>query len=413
MSCTYILWNTNFCLFYYALIYLSLLFLSPIISASQCDELPVYLRNDKVSVGHFPSMTTENHRVFSENGKTFTKKVGLGPGLFSAMIAIAPRVLLEYPTMDEKTEKHLPFHSNCPAMFELNIGICRVEDDCVPDSKTFYRKNKATLAHVLQHMAFVVTTNSGLCSEEIPASYLKPPTTELMQRFDEDGTELSTLENPNFPEVHYIAFKRVYSHNLLLLHQQLKQDFPDHLGLSKPTFRDLDSPPARAWSNIYKRMILRIEKHGVYGAWDEIGKGNDSLQKFNGPLLASEFFLIWPFLVGCVNTMKFARRKRLHDCIKGSSAVVVRDLVKFFHLQGYRYPINMSKNKDLLKMSLKSDEDMQRSKVTMSAEMKKKIAQCRKDAVRYKSGYGKPIPLRHVYKENSDLGKHDDTHNLF
>ena len=187
-------------------------------------------------------MTTENHCVFSENGKTLTKKVGLSSGLFSAMITVAPRVLLEYPKMDEKSQKYLPFHSKCPAMFDLNIGICSVEDDCVPDSKTFYRKNKATLAHVLQHMVFVVTTNSCSCSEEIPASYMKPPTTELMQRFDDDGTELSTLENPNFPEVHYIAFKRVYSQNLLLLHQQLQKDFPDHLGLSEPTFWDLDSP---------------------------------------------------------------------------------------------------------------------------------------------------------------------------
>ena len=91
----------------------------------------------------------------------------------------------------------------------------------------------------------------------------------------------------------------------------------------------------------------------------------------------------------------------------------MRDLVKFFHLKGFGYPINAAKNKDLLKISVKSDEDMQRSKVTMSAEMKKTIAQCRKDAVRYRSGYGKPIPLRHVYKENSDLEKDDDTHNLF
>ena len=223
-------------------------------------------------------------------------------------------------------------------MFSLNIGICSVEDDCVPDSKTFYRKNKATLAHLLQHMVFVVTTNSSLCSEEIPASYMKPPTTELMQRFDNDGTELSTLENPNFPEVHYIVFKSIYSHNILLLHQQLCKDFPEHLGLSEPTFRDLDSHPARAWSNIYKRMILCIEKHGVYGAWDKIPNGNDPTQKFKGPLLASEFFLIWRFIVGTVNSMKFNRRERFHKSIKGTLAIVVRELVKCFTSRGSYTP---------------------------------------------------------------------------
>jgi len=146
-----------------------------------------------------------------------------------------------------------------PSMFELNIGVSSL-GDAVPDPKTFYHKNKVTLAHIIQHMAFVLTTHSSSCTEEIPASYLKPPTTALMQRFDEDGTELSTLENPNFPEVHYIAFKCVYSHHLFILHQHLCNEFPEHLGLSQPTFRDLDSPSARAWSNIYKRMILRIKK---------------------------------------------------------------------------------------------------------------------------------------------------------
>ena len=151
------------------------------------------------------------------DGKNLTKNVGMSPGLFTAMMSAAPWALLEYPKMDEKSKKYLPFHSKCSAMFSLNIDICSL-GGCVPDSKTFYHKNKVTLAHVLQHMAFVVITNSSSCSEEIPASYMKPPTTAYMQRFDDDGTELSTLENPNFPKVHYVAFKRVYSHNLFILH---------------------------------------------------------------------------------------------------------------------------------------------------------------------------------------------------
>jgi len=160
-------------------------------------------------------------------------------------------------------------------------------------------------------------------------------------------------------------------------------------------------------------MILRIEKHGVYGAWDEIPNGNDPTQKFKGPLLASEFFLIWPFIVGTVNSMKFNRRERFHKSIKGTSAIVVRELVKFFHLKGYGYPINVVKTKTLLKISVKSDEDIQQSKVTMSGETKKKIAKCRKEVVRHNKGYDKPIPLCHLYKEKSDLERDDDTHNLF
>ena len=49
----------------------------------------------------------------------------------------------------------------------------------------------------------------------------------------------------------------------------------------------------------------------------------------------------------------------------------------------------------------------------MSAETKKQIAKYRKDVVRHNKGYDKPIPLRHVYKDKSDIERDDDTHNLF
>ena len=251
-------------------------------------------------------------------------------------------------------------------------------------------------------MAFVLTANSCSFTEEIPASYLKAPTDELMQRFNEEGTELSTLENPHFPEVHYSAFKRVYSNNVLILHEHMSKDFPEHLRLSQPTHRDLDSPPARAWSNIHKRMILRIVKHGVYGAWGEIPDGEDSSQKFAGPLLATEFFLVWPFLVGTINNMKKARRESFMDAIKGTTAKVVRELVKHFQLQKFRYPINMSRKKHLLKVSNISDDEIQDMKKSMNAEMRRRIAKYRKKVMRYNKGQDKPIPLRHHYNANDD-----------
>ena len=138
--------------------------------------------------------------------------------------------------------------------------------EIVNQIKKHSTEEKASLSHVLQHMAFVLTANSFSFTKEIPASYLKAPTDELMQRFDKEGTKLSTLENPHFPEVHYSAFKRVYYNNVLFLHEHMSKDFPEHLRLIQPTHRDLDSPPARAWSDIHKRMIPRIVKHGVYGA---------------------------------------------------------------------------------------------------------------------------------------------------
>ena len=263
-------------------------------------------------------MSINSHRVFYENGIQPKKEVGMSAGLFAAMLFVAPQAMMEYPTHEAKADKFLPSHTNCQTMHELNVSIAGLGDS-QPDKQTFYRKNKASLAHVIQHVAFVLAANSCSFTKEIPATYLKAPSDELMQRFDEEGTELSTLENPNFPDVHYIAFKRVYANNVLILHQHLLTDFPDHLALSRPTFHDLESPPARAWSNIHKRMILRIVKHGVYGAWGEIPDGDNSTNKFAGPLLATEFFLVWPFLVGTITNMKQAMRDSFRDAIKGTT----------------------------------------------------------------------------------------------
>ena len=246
-----------------------ILFLNVYIPAAVCDSLPPFLQFDHVKVGHFPSMSINSHRVFYEDGSKPKNEVGLSGGLFTAMLAVAPQVMMEYPTLNATGDKFTPLVSQCSTMFDLNVSIAGL-GDTQPDHQTFYRKNKASLAHIIQHMAFVLTANICSFSEEIPAAYLKAPTTELMQRFDEEGTELSTLKDPDFRVAHYIAFKRVYADHVSTLHKHLLSDFPDHLDMSRPTCHDVESPPARAWSNIHKRMILRIMKHGVYGAWNEI-----------------------------------------------------------------------------------------------------------------------------------------------
>ena len=129
--------------------------------------------------------------------------------------------------------------------------------------------------------------------------------------------------------------------------------------------------------------------------------------------MASEFFLIWPFIVGIVNSMKLKRRERFRTSLKGTLANVVRELVKFFHLQGFGYPINLVRTKTLLKMSVKSNDDIHQLKVTMSGETKTKIAKCRKEVARHNKGLDKPIPLCYVDREKSGVERDDDKHNLF
>ena len=81
-------------------------------------------------------------------------------------------------------------------------------------------------------------------------------------------------------------------------------------------------------------------------------------------------------------------------------------MVKSFQLQKSGYPINVSRKKHLLKLSNKSDDEIKEmKKKTMNAEMTRRIAQSRKQVVRYNKGYNKPTPL--CYVENDD-----DDHNL-
>ena len=73
----------------------------------------------------------------------------------------------------------------------------------------------------------------------------------------------------------------------------------------------------------------------MHGAWDEILDGTAKNHKFNGPLLASELFLLWLFIVGTLNYMPMVRREKFRTSIKGTTAKVVRGLVKYFHLKGF------------------------------------------------------------------------------
>ena len=87
---------------------------------------------------------------------------------------------------------------------------------------------------------------------------------------------------------------------------------------------------------------------------------------------------------------------------------VVRDSVRHFQLHKLHYPINMTKNKPLLKMADIKDDEIKQMKKSMCAEMGKRMAKSRKRVRRYNKGKDKPLPvqLRHQYiaKDDEILG---------
>ena len=130
------------------------------------------------------------------NSKDFlTKSLGMSPKLFCAMMDDVPLALLKYHMKDERSQKYLSFHSPYLAMSELDTSVASL-GDTAPDPNIFYCMNKATLAHLIQHMMFVLTMNNYFCAEDMPASCLKAPNTPFMMWYNKDGTELSTMENP-------------------------------------------------------------------------------------------------------------------------------------------------------------------------------------------------------------------------
>ena len=186
----------------------------------------------------------------------------------------------------------------------------------------------------------------------------------------------------------------VYCRNLLTLHTQLCGILPESLVLNKSTYRDLDSPPVMVWRNIYKCFILHVVEHGMYGSWAELPN------KLNGPVLASEFFLLWPFIVGTINCMPMVRREDFQKTTKGSTAKVVGGLVKHFNLHVLGYPINVSDKQLLLKMSNKSDKEISKLIHAMRTQRKSELATSRKAVFRYMKGCDKPIPLCHIVVDN-------------
>ena len=60
------------------------------------------------------------------------------------------------------------------------------------------------------HLTIAVTTNSCVILQQCPSNYYVPPNSELLMRWDENGTETGTLINPHLPHVHYMALKRVF-----------------------------------------------------------------------------------------------------------------------------------------------------------------------------------------------------------
>ena len=64
-----------------------------------------------------------------------------------------------------------------------------------------------------------------------------------MKKFDLDGTKVGTLQDPIISKVQYVAFKRVYSCNLLLLFQDMHDNFPADLIMSMPHYHDICWPP--------------------------------------------------------------------------------------------------------------------------------------------------------------------------
>ena len=116
-------------------------------------------------------------------------------------------------------------------MFELNMSLVSLRD-FGPAPQVLYCKNRLLMCRVLQHLTLAITCNSFILTEMISKAYLKPPSTNLMKRFDIDGTEVGTLQDPVISEVHYVALKQVYAHNLLLLFDHVHEKLPVDLLMS-------------------------------------------------------------------------------------------------------------------------------------------------------------------------------------
>ena len=105
--------------------------------------------------------------------------------------------------------------------------------------------------------------------------------------------------------------------------------------------QELQATPATSQERIMKRWILRAVTHGVYDRWDEM------LLEPRKWILVNEFYLAWPFASSAVNNMSYARRQKVQGYMKGTSATVLRKLVKD-GVSGCKYPINTNPNLPVL-----------------------------------------------------------------
>ena len=94
-----------------------------------------------------------------------------------------------------------------------------------------------------------------------------------------------------------------------------------------------------------KVMMNRLLSRGFYGAWGE-------MPCQICPFLVNEFLPVWPFLKGAVDQMTLERCVKVRDeVMKGSSAGVLRKMVKHFSLSDVHYPINTNPAKPVLLIS--------------------------------------------------------------
>ena len=79
------------------------------------------------------------------------------------------------------------------------------------------------------HLTLSVSTNSHSLPEVMSAFHLKKPDSELLMRHYQSGTEVWVLENTHLPHLHYLAYKRCWSHNHRRMIQWLMDGTPPQL----------------------------------------------------------------------------------------------------------------------------------------------------------------------------------------
>ena len=75
--------------------------------------------------------------------------------------------------------------------------------------------------------------------------------------------------------------------------------------------------------------------------------------------LVNDFLFTWPFLKGVVDAMTYERRMSFNTTVmRGTSSIVLRELVKDFELSKYKYPINTGIKEPVLLISEHPDDSI-------------------------------------------------------